>query len=114
MDLAGTAGVYARNALWRATGSPAAGRALVRALASEDATVRTIAAMFLARAGKQAEPLLRQRLSQRGNLALRLTTLGDLREPTLEPELRQFSRDGDPRVARAAQDALRVIAARSQ
>ena len=113
MDLAGVARVHASNALWRATGSRPAGRALVRALAAGDENVRTSAGMLLVKAGKRAEPLLAEALARRENLPLVLTILGDIGDRDLEPQLRRLSEDNDPRVARAARDALRVIDARS-
>jgi HEAT repeat protein len=109
VELAGTAGVFANNTVWRATGSRAAGRRLVRALAAEDETVRTLAGMFLVQGGKRAEPLLREALGRRESLPLVLTILGDLGDPALTPDLRRFSQDTDPQVAQAARDALRVL-----
>ena len=112
VDLAGVARVHASHALWRATGSRPAGRTLVHALASDDQNVRTTAGMLLVKAGKRAEPLLAEALARRENLPLVLTILGDIGDRDLEPQLRRFSEDHDPRVARAARDALRVIDAR--
>ena len=113
MDLDGVARVHASNAVWRATGSRPAGRALVRALAADDQNVRTTAGMLLVKAGKRAEPLLAEALARRENLPLVLTILGDIGDRELAPHLRRFSEDDDPRVARAARDALRVIDARA-
>jgi HEAT repeat protein len=92
--------------IWRSTGLRAAGRALVRALGSEDEDLRTIAGMFLVKAGKDSEPLLEEALNRRENLPMVLWILGDIGDSRLEPEIRQFSDDLDPRVAGAARDAL--------
>lgn len=109
VELAGTARLFAQHTFWRATGAPSAGRALVHALSSEDEGLRTIAGMFLAKSGKRAEPLLREALWRRQNVPLILTILGDIGDHEIEPDLRQFSQDSDPRVAQAARDALRVL-----
>jgi hypothetical protein len=107
--LAEAAWVYTSNTLWRATGSRAAGRALVRALGSPDATARTIAGMFLVQGGKRAKPLLREALARREHLPLLLTIIGDVGDPSFDPDVRRLSQDPDPQVARAAREALRVM-----
>lgn len=98
--------------LWRATGLKAAGRALVHALGSPDENIRTIAGMLLVRMRGRAVPLLREALARRENLVVALAILGDIGDRRCEPDLVQFTRDGDPEVARAARDALRVLGAR--
>lgn len=110
--LAEAAWVYTNNTLWRATGSRVAGRVLVRALGSGDATARTIAGMFLAQGGKRAGPLLREALARREQLPLLLTIIGDVGDRSFEPELRRFAQDPDPQVASAAREALRVLVLR--
>lgn len=100
------------SAVWRLTGSVAAGRRLLRALRSSDPTVRTLAGMQLVRGGRRAEPLLREALDRRETLPLVLTLLGDVGTRGLEPELLRFSRDADPAVAESARQALRVLQAR--
>ena len=112
MRLGGAAWLFAHNALWRLTGREASGRALVRALGAADEDLRTIAGMFLARAGARSGPLLREVLRRRENLLMVLAILGDIGDRNFEPELTRLSRDPDPAVAKAAQDALRVLAAR--
>ena len=109
MHVAGAAKLFAVRALWRATGLQAAGRALVRALGSKDEDLRAIAGMFLVKAGRDAEPLLHEALGRRENLPMILTVLGDLRDTRLEPEIRELSHDGDPTVAKAAREALRLL-----
>src|SRR5947209_3271060 len=109
MDLAGSAQVFVTNAVWRASGLRSAGRSLVEALGSPDENVRTIAGMFLVKAGKKSEPLLREALERREHLPLVLSILGDIGDPNFEPELRRFSQDPDPEAAKAARDALRVL-----
>ncbi len=92
-------------------GWKAPGRALVRELGSPDEDLRTIAGMFLVRAGRQSEALLEEALHRRQNLPWVLSVLADIGDRKFEPELRQFARDIDPEVARAARDALRVLEA---
>jgi hypothetical protein len=114
MRLAGAARLFAHSALWRITGLKVSGRALVRALGFPDEDLRTLAGMFLAQAGRKSEPLLQEALSRRENLPMVLAILGDIGDRKFEPDLIRFSRDGDPAVAKAAQDALRVLDARQQ
>jgi hypothetical protein len=103
--------VWLQNLLWRATGLRPAGRAVVRALESPDPNVRTIAGMLLVRAGLSAEPLLLEAVAARRSLPLVAQILADIGDRRLEPTLSTLSRDHDPEVARAAREALRVLAA---
>jgi hypothetical protein len=98
------------RALWQATGSRWAGRALVRALGAREEDVRTVAGMFLIQAGKRAIPLLEQALSKRENLPGVLSVLADIGDTKFESEMLELSSDRDPQVARAAQEALRILA----
>lgn len=84
---------------------------MVRALGSSNANIRTIAGILLVRAGRRAEPLLEEALARRENLPMVLSILGDIGDRKVEPELRRFAEDGDPQIAQAARDALRVLAA---
>lgn len=90
-------------------GVSSAGRALVRALGSEDEDLRAVAGAFLVQTPKEAAPLLREALPNRQTLPMVLTVLGDLGDPQVEPELREFVDDPDPKVAQAAREALRVL-----
>jgi HEAT repeat protein len=96
-------------AMWRATGMRPAGRVLVHALGTDDEQVRMIAGMMLIKGGKKAEPLLREALNTRENISTVLTVLGSIGDPSVEPELRRFTDDKDPRVSKAARDALRLV-----
>ena len=109
MDLARVAGVFASRALFATTGLRPAGRALVRALGSEDENVRTIAGMFLVRSGRRAEPVLEEALARRENVPLVLTILGDIGDPASEQILRRFAVDPDPETAHAAREALEEL-----
>jgi HEAT repeat protein len=102
--------LFLSRAVWRATGWRAAGRPLIHALGSPDEDVRSIAGVLLAKAGKGAEPLLREALA-RESLPKVLTLLADVGSPDLEPEIRPFSADRNPDVARAANEALRGLSA---
>ncbi len=118
MDLAGTARMFAWQALWRGASLPRAGRALVEALNSADENVRTIAGMFLVQAGRRSLAPLREALDRRQNTAqntaMILSILGSLGGEEAEAMVSAFVNDGDPEVARAAQDALPVIARRKE
>lgn len=101
--------LYALKSVWNATGLRPAGRALVRALGSSDEGVRTVAGMFLAQSGKRAEPLVEEAIHRRQNLPMVLVIAGDIGAVRLKPELLRFTKDADPQVAKAAQDALRIL-----
>jgi HEAT repeat protein len=103
--------LFALKWVWLATGLQTAGRALVRALSSPDEGVRTIAGMFLVQAGARAVPLVEEALGQRQGLPMVLLVAGDIGASRLEPELRRFTTDPDPQVAKAALDSLRTLAA---
>lgn len=109
MDLARVAGVFANRAVFSATGLRPAGRALVRALGSEDENVRTIAGMFLVQTGRRAESVLEEALARGENVPLVLTILGDIGDPASEPLLRRFATDPDPETAEAAREALEEL-----
>jgi HEAT repeat protein len=114
MEIAKVAGVLAKRVVFQATGLPAAGRALVRALGSEHEDVRTVAGMSLVQAGRRSEPLLEEAARRREHLPLVLTILGDLGDPAAEPLLEGFASDPEPEVAKAARDALRTLHAASK
>jgi hypothetical protein len=105
--------LYALKSVWNATGLRSAGRALVSALGSPDEDVRVAAGMFLVQAGKQAEPLVEEAIRRREHLTMVLVIAGDIGASRLETDLRRFSNDADPKVAKAAQDGLRILAAQS-
>ncbi len=111
MRLVQAARLFALKWMWLTTGWQAAGRSLVRALSSPDEGVRTIAGMFLVQAGARAVPLVEEALGRRQGLPMVLVIAGDIGASRLEPELRRFTTDPDPQVAKAALDGLRILAA---
>src|SRR5271154_1815789 len=111
MWVAHAAALFVCQALWKWTGLSWPGRVLVGGLGSSNASVRTIAGMFLVRAGRRAGPLLEEALRRRENLPMLLSILGDIGDPQVEGELRSFVQDHDPEIAQAARDALQVLAA---
>lgn len=112
MKLAVAAYLFILNTVWCVIGLRCAGRALIHALSSKDENLRVIAGMFLVRSGRKAEPLLQEAMQKGENLPMVLTLLGDLGDPECELALRKYCNDNNPEVARAAQDALKVLAAR--
>ena len=104
--------LYALKSVWATTGSRSAGRTLVAALSSPDEGMRTIAGMFLAQGGRRAEPLVEEAIQRREHLPLVLVIAGDIGAARLAPALRRLAADTDPQVSKAAQDALRILAAR--
>jgi dihydroxyacid dehydratase/phosphogluconate dehydratase len=113
MQVLRAAGLFAANAVWRATGSQAAGRTLLNALASSDPNIRTIAGMFLVRGGDKAVPFIEEALHRQLNLPQVLVMAGDIGSKKLEPELQKFAAHPDPQVSRAARDGLKIMAAQN-
>ena len=56
--------------------------------------------------------MLHRALAERRNLPEVLALLGDVGDASVENELASFTADQDERIARAAKDALRVLAVR--
>lgn len=104
--------LYALKSLWTISGLRSAGQALLEALGSPDAGVRTVAGMLLVQCGQRAEPLIEDAIRHHRHLPMALVIAGDIGAVRLEPELRRLSSDPDPEVARAAQDGLRLLAGR--
>jgi ABC-type taurine transport system substrate-binding protein len=112
VKLGATARLVAQNAAWRATGSRAAGCAVVRALSSGDETLCTMAGMMLVRGGSQALPLVRDAVRQHVGLPTSLTVLADIGEAEDAELVRGFTGDPNPEVRSAARDALELLAFR--
>lgn len=106
--------LYVLKLLWTVTGSRSAGRALVNALGSTDEGERTVAAMLLVQGGKRAEPLVAEAIRRREHLPIVLLIAGDIGASGLEPDLRRLTTDSAPDVARAAHDALEILAAQQR
>ena len=102
--------LYALKTVWATTRLRSAGRGLVDALGSPDDGVRTVAGMLLVQAGKRVEPLLEEAIRQRRHLPMVLLIAGDVGATRLEPDVRRLTSDADPDVAKAARDALRLLA----
>jgi hypothetical protein len=111
MSLWQAARLYMMKTLWSTTGLRGAGRALIDALGSSDEDVRTVAGMLLVQSGRRAEPLIAEAIARRKHLPIVLLVAGDIGASTLEPDIRHFTTDPDPSIARAAHDALRILAA---
>jgi HEAT repeat protein len=109
MRLAGAARLFLLYGIWRALGAGRAGRALVNALGDKDESQRAIAATLLARSGERAEPLVLEALRRREHLPMAIPLFGDVGRPAHADELEQLHRDPDPKIARAAKDALDVL-----
>jgi hypothetical protein len=110
MWILGAIGLFLCTAVWRATRLRFLGRPIIRALGSRNENLRTIAGIFIVRAGRLAEPLLEESLHKRENLPIVLTILGDMGDKRVESEIRGFSGHEDPKVAEAARQALRILA----
>jgi hypothetical protein len=101
--------LFFANGIWRASGARIAGRALIDGLASSDENNRLIAGMFLARGGKKAAPLFREVLEGEAVSPLLLRVIGDSGNKDFEHVLERYAAGSDPRLGRAAADALRVL-----
>ena len=95
--------------LWSLTHVNSAGRPLVKALGSSDESLRIIAGMFLVQAGSRATPILTEAIRKRQNLPMILSVVASIGDKNLEPYVRPFQLDGDPKVAAAAQHAIEVL-----
>jgi hypothetical protein len=112
VKLGATARLVAQNATWKATGSRAAGWAVVRALSSGDEMLCTMAGMMLVRGGSRALPLVRDAVRQRVGLPTSLTVLADIGQAEDAELVRGFTADPDPDVRAAARDALELLSFR--
>jgi HEAT repeat protein len=110
MGVLGVARLFACKALWQGAGVNSAGHALLKALGSPEADVRTVAGMFLVQAGQRAVPLIREALEQGRYLPMILTIAADIGAEELAPQIRRFIADSDPTIARAAREALELLA----
>src|SRR5713101_3491389 len=106
--------LYALKLLWTATGCRSAGRRLVKALGSTDEGERTVAGMLLVQGGKRAEPLVAEAIRRREHLPMVLLIAADIGASSLQPDMRRLRTDSDPDVARAAHDALEILAAQQR
>ena len=102
--------LYALKSLWTVMGCRSAGRALLTALGSTDEGERTVAGMLLVQGGKRAEPLVAEAIQRREHLPIVLLIAADIGASRLAPEVRRLTADPDPEVARAARDALEILA----
>jgi len=102
--------LYALKSLWTVMGCRSAGRALLTALGSTDEGERTVAGMLLVQGGKRAEPLVAEAIRRREHLPIVLLIAADIGSSRLAPEVRRLTADPDPEVARAARDALEILA----
>ena len=109
-----TLALLTKGMLWRVTHQQWLGRRLIEGLGESDENARSIAGIMLAKSGTAAIPVLHDALEQRSNVAEVLTLLGDVGDGSVERDLARFTSDKDERIARAARDALRVLALRQR
>jgi hypothetical protein len=103
---------FGQGVAWRTTHARTLGRHLVSALSDSDETARTVAGIMLAKSGAAAVPVLREALAQRRSLDIVLSLLGTVGDASVRDDIAPFAKDADPRVARAAREALARLAAR--
>lgn len=117
VELARSFGLFGQHMAFKTTASPAAGRALVRALDLRDETARTLAGMFLVKNGLKSLPYLREALAGRRNVPVVLQIIADIAANAanddgavdVASDIEPFTTDPDPAVARAAHDALETL-----
>ena len=109
MEWLALAKVVVSATAWRLAGLNAAGRALIQALASRDENVRVVAGMSLVKGGNRALPLLRDALDSRSVLAMVITIIGDIGDPSALKDLEPYLNDGDLQVQKAAQAACELL-----
>ena len=115
MDAVGAARLFVDYRRLRLTGSRAAARRLVNAVGSRDEDLRTLAGMFLVRAGRRSLPELEHAIAERHpQLPTLLLILADIGDGDAKGTLEGFAGDPDPDVARAAADGLSTIAMREK
>lgn len=112
MQLGKTLALLAEGILWRMTHQPWLGRRLIEGLGESDENARSVAGIMLAKSGAAAIPILHDALTERHHVAEVLAVLGDVGDASVENEVARFVSDKDERIARAASDALRVLALR--
>jgi HEAT repeat protein len=112
MQLAATLALMGRGLAWRITHRQRLAQRLVEALGHPDDNIRMIAGIMLAKGGRAALPVLRGALAERRNVPEVLTLLGDIGDDSVREDLARLAEDRDERIARAARDALRVLALR--
>jgi len=110
MRLGKALAVLAEGALWRVSGQDSLGWRLINALGEADENVRSIAGIMLAKRGRAAIPLLQRALAERVNVAEVLALLGDVGDASDRTVIANFVDDPDKTIARAAREALRVLA----
>ncbi len=109
MGAASSAKVLATGSVWRLTGRAAAGRRLVDAVNQGSENEQTIAAIFLAKAGDRAVPLIHEGLTAYGPSPSLVEILGSIGTDTARTELQRVASSGSPDLAQAAQRALRTL-----
>jgi HEAT repeat protein len=115
LSLARAARLYGEYQRLRLTGSRPAARRLIDALGSPREDLRTLAGMFLVKAGRRSLPTLLEATARRHpQLPTCLTVLADIGGNEAEATLRGFLDDPDPAVAQAAADGLSTIAMRKK
>jgi hypothetical protein len=88
---------------------------LIDALGSPAEDLRTLAGMFLVRAGRRSVPELMNAIARRHpQLSTCLLVLADIGGEDVKATLKAFSDDSEPAVAQAARDGLATIAMREK
>ena len=109
MGAASSAKVLATGSAWRLTGRRAAGRRLVDAVNHGGENEQTIAAMFLAKAGDRAVPLIHEGLTANLPSPTLVEILGSIGTDTARTELQRVASSGSRDLAQAAQQALLTL-----
>ena len=97
--------------VWRVTGVPCAGQALLHGLENNE-PIRMLAGILLSKDKIRTIPLLAEAIRRRYQLPIVLTILADIGNSSVRPTLQEFMNDHDSEVAHAAQEAMRILEVR--
>ena len=84
-------------------------RRLVSAIRSPDEDTSVAAYMALVRLGPRIAKRLLEEAKKGQQTASLLQVLGDLHEPSIVPDLEEFARSPDPKIAAAARESLKAL-----
>lgn len=109
MSALSAARLLATGATWRATGTRAAGRALVRGAATGGTDDRVLAGILLTRAGDRSVPLIRDALATADVPTVLVDVLASIGTPAARAALDDAARAERADLATAARRALDAL-----
>ncbi len=95
--------------LWRLLRLRWAGRRLIAGLDAGHEETRAVAGMMLAKAGKDALPLLAEAVERRRHLEIVLPILADLGAEQYRPVMEECAAQPNPLLAKTGRDSLKIL-----